>query len=68
MKTYAVWNGQAIQFQCVKFKLEWYCMEGVASCSNCVQDDRHVMWSMLTCNAERCSCLYMHSAVEVSLS
>ena len=41
-------------------------MEGVASCSHCVQDDRHVMWSMLTGNEVACTCLHMHSAVDVS--
>ena len=43
-------------------------MEGVASYSHCVQDDRHVMWSMLTGDEVTCTCLYMHSAGDVSLS
>ena len=40
-------------------------MEGVASCSHCVQDDRHVMWSMLTGNEVACTCPYMYSAGDV---
>ena len=40
-------------------------MGGVASCSHCIQDDRHVMWSMLTGNEVACTCLYMHSAGDV---
>ena len=40
-------------------------MEGVASCSHCIQDDRHVMWSMLTGNEVACTCLYMYSAGDV---
>ena len=43
-------------------------MEGVVSCSHCIQDDRHVMWSMLTGNEVACTCLYMYSAGDVSLS
>ena len=41
-------------------------MEGVASYSHCVQDVRHVMWSMLTGNEVACTCLHMYSAVDVS--
>ena len=41
-------------------------MEGVASCNHCIQDDRHVMWSMLTGNEVACTCLYMYSAGNVS--
>ena len=40
-------------------------VEGVASYSRCIQDDRHVMWSMLTGNEVACSCLYVHSTVDV---
>ena len=40
-------------------------MEGVASYSHCVLDDRHVMWSMLTGDEVACACLYMNSAVDV---
>ena len=43
-------------------------MEGVASCSHCVQDDRHVMCSMLTGNEVACTSLYMYSAVDVGTS
>ena len=43
-------------------------MEGVASCSHCVLDDRHVMWSMLTGNEVACTCLYMYSAGDVCTS
>ena len=43
-------------------------MEGVASCSHCIQDDRHVMWSMLTGNAVACTCPYMYSAGDVGTS
>ena len=43
-------------------------MEGVVSCSHCIQDDRHVMWSMLTGNEVACTCLYMYSAVDVGTS
>ena len=34
--------------------------------SHCVQDGRHVMWSMLTGNEVACACLYMYSAGDVS--
>ena len=40
----------------------------VASCSHCVQDSRHVMWSMLTGNEVACTCLYMYSSGGVNLS
>ena len=40
----------------------------VASYSHCVQDDRHVMWSMLTGNEVACTCLYMYSAGDVGTS
>ena len=43
-------------------------MEGVASCSHCMQDDRRVMWSMLTGSEAACTCLYMYSAVDVGTS
>ena len=43
-------------------------VEGVASYSHCIQNDRHVMWSMLTGNEVACSCLHMHSAVDVCTS
>ena len=43
-------------------------VEGVVSCNHCIQDDRHVMWSMLTGNEVACTCLYMHSAVDVGTS
>ena len=43
-------------------------MEGVASCNHCIQDDRHVMWSMLTDNEVACTCLYMYSAGDVGTS
>ena len=43
-------------------------MEGVASCSHCIQDDRHVMWSMLADDEVTCTCLYMHSAVDVHIA
>ena len=43
-------------------------MEGVASYSHCVQDDRHVVWSMLTGSEVACTCLYMYSAVDVGTS
>ena len=43
-------------------------MEGVASYSHCIQDDSHGMWDMLTGNEVACSCLYMHSAVDVCTS
>ena len=43
-------------------------MEGVASCSYCIQDDRHVTWSMLTGSEVACTCLYMYSAVDVGTS
>ena len=43
-------------------------MEGVVSCSHCVQDDRHVMWSMLTGNEVACTSLYMYSAEGVRTS
>ena len=42
-------------------------MEGVASYSHCIEDDSHVMWSMMTGNEVACSCLHMHSAVDVCL-
>ena len=43
-------------------------MGGMASCSHCVQDDRDMMWSMLTGNEVACTCLYMYSAVDVGTS
>ena len=43
-------------------------MEGVASCSHCVQYNRHVMWSMLTGNEVACTCLYMYLAGGVGTS
>ena len=43
-------------------------MGGVASCSHRIQDDRNVMWSMLTGSEVTCTCLYMHSAVDVGTS
>ena len=50
----------------VLYKREWCGRCGPYS--NCIQDDRHVMWSMLTGSEVACTCLYMHSAVDVSLS
>ena len=46
----------------------WSGMEGVASYSHCIQDDRHVMWSMLSGIEVACSCLHMHIAVDVQYS
>ena len=43
-------------------------MEGVVSCSQCIQDDRRVMWSMVTGNEVACTCLYMYSAGDVGTS
>ena len=43
-------------------------MGGMASCSHCVQDDRHVIWSMLTGNEVACTCPYMYSAWDVCTS
>ena len=40
-------------------------MGGVASCSHCVQDDKHMMWSMLTSNEVACTCLHMYSSGDV---
>ena len=42
-------------------------VEGVASYSHCIQDDTHVMWSMLTGNEVACCCLHMHPAVDVCM-
>ena len=57
------------------FPKHWQCsvtrgsgVEGVVSCIDCIQDDRHVMWNMLTGNEVACTCLYMHSAVNVGTS
>ena len=36
--------------------------------SHCIQDDRHVTWSMLTGSEVACTCLYMYSAVDVGTS
>ena len=41
-------------------------MDVVAPYSHYVQDDRHVMWSMLTGNEVACTCPYMYSAGDVS--
>ena len=34
----------------------------------CIQDDRHVMWSMLIDNEVACTSLYMYSAGDVGTS